>query len=61
MKFREYQTRIIEEGTNIINKYGLLYLAMEVRTGKTLTSLGICQAVGVDRVLFLLRRKLYRV
>ena len=57
MKFREYQTRVIEEGTNIINKYGLLYLAMEVRTGKTLTSLGICQAVGVDRVLFLTKKK----
>lgn len=57
MKFREYQTRIIEEGTNILNKHGLLYLAMEVRTGKTLTSLGICQAVGVDRVLFLTKKK----
>jgi len=57
MKFREYQTRIIEEGTNILNTHGLLYLAMEVRTGKTLTSLGICQAVGVDRVLFLTKKK----
>ena len=61
MKFRDYQTRIINEGTNIINQYGLLYLAMEVRTGKTLTSLGICQRMGVDRVLFLTKRKLYLV
>ena len=41
IQFRDYQTRIIHEGTKIIKEHGFLYLAMEVRTGKTLTSLGI--------------------
>jgi hypothetical protein len=30
---------------------------MEVRTGKTLTSLGICQAINPQRVLFLTKKK----
>ena len=57
MEFRKYQRDIIDEGSEIINKYGMLYLAMEVRTGKTLTSLGICEKIGVDRVLFLTKKK----
>ena len=43
MKFRDYQLRIIEQGCDIINTRKFLYIAMEVRTGKTLTSLGIAQ------------------
>ena len=50
MKFRDYQTRIINEGTEIIHKYNMLYLAMEVSTGKTLTALGICDKLNVNRV-----------
>jgi len=57
MEFRDYQLSIINEGTEIINKYGLLYLAMEVRTGKTLTSFGICEKIGAKRVLFLTKKK----
>jgi len=57
MEFRDYQTRIINEGTNIIQEHGLLYLAMEVRTGKTLTALGICDKLNVNRVLFLTKKK----
>ena len=34
MKLREYQKRIADEGSIILNRYNLLYLAMEVRTGK---------------------------
>jgi len=57
IKFRDYQLDIINKGTDIINKYGLLYLAMEVRTGKTLTSLGICQQIKAKRVLFITKKK----
>ena len=39
MKFRDYQIDIINKGLHILNRYKLLYLSMEVRTGKTLTSL----------------------
>ncbi len=36
--FRDYQKDIISNGVAIIKNNKFLYLAMEVRTGKTLTS-----------------------
>jgi len=57
MKFRDYQNKIINYATNVITIRNFMYLAMEVRTGKTLTSLGIAQKVGVKNVLFLTKKK----
>ena len=57
IKFRDYQEDIISKGTDIIKSHRFLYLAMEVRTGKTLTSLGICQSLGVKSVLFITKKK----
>jgi hypothetical protein len=57
VQFRDYQTRIIYEGTKIIKEHGFLYLAMEVRTGKTLTSLGIASNISSHNVLFLTKKK----
>ena len=57
VNFREYQTDIIERGTEIINQHGFVYLSMEVRTGKTLTSLGIAERIGVENVLFITKKK----
>jgi hypothetical protein len=34
-----------------------VYLSMEVRTGKTLTSLGIAERIGVENVLFITKKK----
>ena len=56
MQFRPYQTDIIEKGTEQINSKGWTYLAMEVRTGKTLTSLGIAHNIG-GRVVFVTKKK----
>lgn len=55
--FRDYQLDIINRGCDIINRHGFLYLAMEVRTGKTLTSLGIANALGINNVLFVTKKK----
>jgi SNF2 family DNA or RNA helicase len=55
--FREYQTDIIHRSTEIIKQSGFLYLAMEVRTGKTLTSLGIASRLNVYNVLFITKKK----
>lgn len=55
--FRDYQIDIIEKGTQILSKNGFLYLAMEVRTGKTLTSLGIVERVHAKNVLFITKKK----
>lgn len=57
MEFREYQKKIIKDARNVISLHRFVYLAMEVRTGKTLTSLGIAEELGVDNVLFLTKKK----
>lgn len=57
IQWRDYQVEIINRGIEIISKYGFLYLAMEVRTGKTLTSLGIADKIGSSSVLFLTKKK----
>lgn len=55
--FRDYQSDIISKGSQILMKHRFLYLAMEVRTGKTLTSLGIAEQVRAERVLFITKKK----
>tara|TARA_B100000214_G_C23966858_1_gene628106 strand:- start:35 stop:1267 length:1233 start_codon:yes stop_codon:yes gene_type:complete len=57
MKFRKYQKDIISKGIDVVEKYGFVYLAMAVRTGKTLTSLGICDKLGAKNVLFITKKK----
>lgn len=57
VEFRDYQIDIIRQGTVIVKDFGFVYLAMEVRTGKTLTSLGIASKLDVDKVLFLTKKK----
>jgi len=56
-KYRKYQWEIIDKATEIIQDKGFVYLAMEVRTGKTLTSLGIAQVLGCKEVLFVTKKK----
>ena len=57
MKFRDYQQEIISRASWMIKNSGFVYLAMEVRTGKTLTSLGIADNIGAKEVLFLTKKK----
>ena len=57
IEFRDYQEQIIDEGADILQRHGFVYLTMEVRTGKTLTSLGICDKINAQRVLFLTKKK----
>ena len=57
MKFRDYQEEIIDKGVDVLGEHGFVYLAMEVRTGKTLTSLGIAKEMGATRVLFITKKK----
>lgn len=57
IKFRDYQYDIIRQGASVVQEYGFVYLAMEVRTGKTLTSLGIAETINSSNVLFLTKKK----
>jgi hypothetical protein len=54
---RPYQEEIAGEATNIMINYGFVYLAMGVRTGKTLTSFQICNNLNVSNVLFITKKK----
>ena len=57
IKLRDYQQKIVDDGTEILLKLRLLYLSMEVRTGKTLTSLSIAKEIGAKSVLFITKKK----
>ena len=57
MQFRDYQQSIIEDGTKRLSRLRIIMLAMEVRTGKTLTSLGIANNMDINSVLFITKKK----
>ena len=57
IQLRDYQKSIVETATEVINKHGFVYLAMEVRTGKTLTSLSIANNLKAEKVLFITKKK----
>ena len=57
IELRDYQEDISNRGLAILKNNGLVYLAMEVRTGKTLTSLAIADLYGANRVLFVTKKK----
>jgi hypothetical protein len=54
---RDYQKDIVSKGAAILKKHGFVYLAMEVRTGKTLTSLSMADNINADNVLFITKKK----
>jgi len=57
MELRHYQTKISAEAVEILRNKHIVYLAMEVRTGKSLTALNTAQLYGAKRVLFLTKKK----
>ena len=57
MELRNYQKELSNKGVTILTTYGIVYLAMEVRTGKTLTALEIAKLYGSKSVLFITKKK----
>jgi hypothetical protein len=58
IELRDYQKQISARACEMINEHGFAYLAMEVRTGKTLTTFSICNNLdGVSNVLFITKKK----
>ena len=60
MNLRDYQSEIAQRANQILSNKNIVYLAMEVRTGKTATSLEIARLYGSKRVLFLTKKKAIR-
>jgi len=57
INLREYQIQISDRATEILCKLKIVYLAMEVRTGKTLTALKTAENYKAKKVLFLTKKK----
>ena len=57
IQLRDYQKDIAYNACEVLKVNRFVYLAMEVRTGKTLTSLSIADQMNVGRVLFLTKKK----
>lgn len=56
-ELRDYQVENSLKGFEILSKYNLVYLSMQVRTGKTATALEIARLYGAKNVLFLTKKK----
>jgi hypothetical protein len=57
MKLRDYQIIISNDAASTLKSKKIVYLALEVRTGKTLTSLNTAELYGAKNVLFLTKKK----
>ena len=51
-----HQSEAVDNGLIILREHGILYLALEMRLGKTLTALTICQEYDADSVLFITKK-----
>jgi hypothetical protein len=56
-KLRDYQKEIAQEAYKILISKKIVYLALEVRIGKTATSLEVCRLINAKNVLFLTKKK----
>ena len=56
-KLRGYQIELANKAVDILNRKKIVYLNLEVRTGKTLTSLEIAKLFGAKNVLFATKKK----
>ena len=57
MKLRDYQIEIVDKGSYILKRLNIVYLSMEVRTGKTLVSFSIAEKLKFKNVLFITKKK----
>ena len=54
---RDYQEEISNKAVELLKKYKIAYLALQVRTGKTLTSFVTAHKFGAKSVLFVTKKK----
>ena len=57
MILRDYQEEISDKAVSLLNKYRIAYLAMQVRTGKTLTAIATAYKFGATKILFITKKK----
>jgi len=59
MELRNYQIRLSNDATEILERKKIVCLFMEVRCGKTLTALQTCHNVNAKKVLFITKIKAF--
>ena len=57
IKLRDYQIQLSDKGCKILKEKGIVYFAVAVRCGKTITSLQTAQNYQAKNVLFLTKKK----
>lgn len=57
MQLRTYQIENAKKAVDILHRLKIVYLAMQVRTGKTVTALETARLFGAKKVLFLTKKK----
>jgi len=56
-ELRPYQSSLAAQGCEILKRLGLVYYAMQVRTGKSHTSMECARLFGAKKVLFVTKKK----
>ena len=56
-KLRDYQVEITKRAVRCLDTHRFVYLAMQVRTGKTYTALNVAEEMRCERVLFVTKKK----
>jgi hypothetical protein len=57
IKLRDYQEEISTKAANLLRSKGIVYLAMEVRTGKTITAMATAYKANAENILFVTKKK----
>jgi hypothetical protein len=57
MTLRDYQLDIAQRGVEILRQHKIQYLSMQVRTGKTYTSIYTAMQYGARSILFITKKK----
>lgn len=57
ISLRDYQLDIADKACELLKEYKIAYLAMQVRTGKTLTAFQTAKNYGANTVLFVTKKK----
>lgn len=52
MELRQHQIEAVDQARRVIGQHGVVYLACEMRVGKSMMALALADAVGAGRVLF---------
>ena len=57
VQLRDYQIAIAAQAKELLLLYKIAYLALEVRTGKTITAMEAARLYGAKKVLFVTKLK----